>query len=158
MKVKHIILAISVLSLTLGSACKKKTDDPGTNNTGKPADITGKTNQQVFMIQKWTIKSWRDSSLNGDFGALENCNKDDKYEFKTTTSYQLNRGTSKCDPSEDLTQNFSWSMASPTSDKVTVFGYTYDIVRVSGESIELRRYFPVTGGMATQIIVLYWTT
>lgn len=154
---RKLLFLTAVSALAFLSACKK--DPSGSNNstTPKPADITGKTKQQIFMIQKWTILNWRDSSHLGDYEAIENCMKDDKYEFKSTSSYTLNRGTSKCDPSEPLTDNYTWSMASPNDTKVNVFGNQYDIISMSGEMIELRRYFPVTGGLATQILKLGWT-
>lgn len=149
---KNTLLILSAFLLLAISACKK--DDPsGSNTTVKPADITGKTNQQVFMIQKWTLISWRDSSHAQDAEAITACSKDDKYEFKTTTKFTQNRGTSKCDPMEKLEEDYSWSMASANATKVTIFGFTYDIVKMTGEKIELRREFPVTGGLATQILL-----
>lgn len=154
---KYIVFFLALAGLTFASSCKKDGNNDN-NNTGtvKPADITGKTRQQVFMIQKWNLISWRDSSHAQDSEALSACDKDDTYEFKSTTKFTQNRGTKKCSPSEKLEEEYSWSMASANDTKVTIFGYTYDIVIMTGSKIELRRLFPVSGGLATQIVTFQY--
>jgi hypothetical protein len=156
MNMKKLILMISLTGLIFTAACKKTTDDNNTT-TAKPANVSGKTRQEIFMIQKWRLINWRDSAHTGiESPGIDNCAKDDTYEFKTTSKYTLNRGTTKCDVAELLNEDFTWSMASANDTKVNIFGYQFNIIYMTGEKIELRRDFPITGGLSTSILTWEW--
>ena len=132
-------------------ACKKD-DDKTTNTDGTPS-IVGKNNQQIFMMQKWHLKSWRDSTMTADAEAVEACMKDDTYEFKTTTLYELNRMATVCISGEPTTENYSWSMASGSSNTVTIFGKSYTISKMTGDNIIIFREYPASGGYGKQTII-----
>lgn len=146
---KNYLLTIGLAGLILVSACKKETTSTTTDST---PSITGKTNQQIFMMQKWFLKSWRDSTLTADSDAVEACMKDDTYEFKTTTLYILDRKGTYCSQGEPATENYSWSMPSATSTSVNVFGQTYTIESMTGDLITLTREYPANGGYGKQTV------
>lgn len=134
---KKILLMMTVVGVLLTSACKKDSDD----SADKAPDVSGKTNQQIFMIQPWKVYTWRDSSVAGDFENIESCAKDDVYTFKTTTLLQLTANT-KCDPMQSATEDYAWSMSSPTANTVNIWGFSWSIVKINGDKIELRKTTP----------------
>ncbi|MBL7812586.1 MAG: hypothetical protein JNL57_10220 [Bacteroidetes bacterium] len=128
---KKLSLILSAAMLLLFAACEKKTKTP--SDPGDP-NVTGKTNQQIFMIQPWTMSSWVDSSSAGVVNNMESCNLDDYYTFKTTTSYEVNQGSNVCAGSPQ-TQNNPWAMSSASANQVTMFTWVWDIVTITGGKI-----------------------
>jgi hypothetical protein len=156
MQKTNLLLLISAATLLFTAACKKTTDD-GTTPAAKAPNVSGKTKQEIFMIQKWRLISWRDSAHTGiESPGIDNCAKDDTYDFKTTSKYTLNRGSNKCDAGELLTEDYSWNMASANASEVNMFTYQWNIIYMSGEKIELRRDRPITGGLSTSILTFEW--
>lgn len=146
---KNYLSLISLAGLLFIVSCKK---DSKTDSADVTPSIAGKTNQQIFMMQKWFLKSWRDSTANADSDAVEACMKDDTYEFKTTTLFTLDRSGTFCSQGEPATENYSWSMPSASSSKVTIFGQTYDIEKMTGDLITIFRIYPANGGYGRQTI------
>jgi hypothetical protein len=145
MRMKLFLLAAAGMLLTV-AACKKKT----TTDDGN-ISIAGKTKQEVFMMQKWKLGSWVDSNSTGKSDGLDNCTKVHSYEFKSTTSYILDRHT--CPNGDPQTETFSWSMASPNASEVTLWG-TYTIVKQTATAITLQREITMLGYPTLETVTL----
>jgi hypothetical protein len=137
MKTKLLLIAAGIGIIAAG-ACKKKSTD----NNGN-IDISGKTNQQVFMMQPWKIGSWTDSTAtSGKVDALDPLLKDDKFTFNTTTTYFQERGANRAS-GEPATSTEPWSMVSANASEVTLMGGTYSIIGKSSTFISLSRTFMI---------------
>ncbi len=131
------------------AACKKD----GKDSTDGTPSIAGKTKQQVFMMQKWYLTNFRDSSLASDVDYVEPCTQDDTYEFKSSSLYTQDRVGTFCSTGEPATENYPWSMASANASTVTIFSQTYIIESMSGDKIVISREFPATGGYGKQTVI-----
>jgi len=141
MIMKKTLLTLSAAALLFIAGC-----DPDSKTNGNAIDISGKTKQEVFMLHSWELSSWLDSSSQDQVENIEACAKDDFYTFSTTSQFQVNRNTIKCNTGE-TNDVLSWSMTNPNSTQVTMFTYTWDITSMTGEQVVLRRkYFFNIGG------------
>ncbi len=140
--------ALLMAGIAMLAACKKD----GKDSDGTPS-IAGKSKQQVFMMQKWFLTNFRDSSLASDVDYIESCAQDDTYEFKSTSLYTQDRMGTVCSGGEPATENYPWSMASADAGSVTIFSKTYTIESMSGDKIVLSREFPATGGYGKQTVI-----
>jgi hypothetical protein len=152
MKSKYYLLALGLVLLG-AAACKKKTTN--NNTTGGNIDITGKSKQEVFMMQKWKVGAWVDSSeLFPNQDVLDQCQKDDSYSFFSTSAYTLDRGTCK-NSGELQTENLAWSMPSANSTSVTIWGLTFTIVSQTSTTITIQRTYTDGGGYPTKETVTF---
>lgn len=149
---KKLFIIAAALGILGVAACKKSSTS--SNTSGGNIDISGKTKQEVFMMQKWKIGSWTDSNSNlGLQDLLDACEKDDSYTFSTTTSYLLDRGACK-NSSDKQTETFPWSMPSSNSTSVTFFTYNFTIVNQTSTTITLTRQYNSLGYDTKQTVVL----
>lgn len=148
MKSRYYLLAVGLMLVVAG--CKKKTTDNNNNNTGGNIDITGKTKQEIFMMQKWKVASWIDSSeLYPNVDVLDDCQKDDSYNFNGTTTYVLDRGSCKVS-GEPQTETMIWGMASANASSVTIWTWSFTIVKQTSTSMVLTRIYTDGGGYPTK--------
>lgn len=136
MRMKLFLLATATMLLTI-AACKKKTTTDDGNTS-----IDGKSKQEIFMMQKWKLGSWIDSNSTGVTDGMDNCIKVHSYEFKSTTSYILDRHT--CTNGDPQTETFSWSMSSANASEVTLWG-KYNIIKQTAQAITLQRNIIMLG-------------
>lgn len=137
MKMKNSVIGLLAVSgLLFAAACKKKGSDDGN------IDISGKTNQQVFMMQPWKVGSWIDSTSTGKDDALDPMMKDDKFTFNSTTQYIHDRFSTRAS-GEAATENEPWSMTSANASTVTLMGATYTILGKTSTAITLSRTYMI---------------
>lgn len=93
-----LLLVVILLTATFAS-CKKKED--------KKLKMTLLT-QKEWVFAKAELKqgngSWQDDSQNVDA-----CDKDDKVNFKTNNTFDLNQGTLKCNPNGPQIETGTWA-------------------------------------------------
>ena len=130
--IKRIIFGLALISMGFIGSCTK--------DEANPDDITGKNNQQIFMMKTWRSISFTDSSFNGVEETLSECDKDDQYTFTSTTKYTW-KANGVCNPDDETTKEVSWSMKDPAGKEVFFFGYTWTIEKISGTDIVLRRRY-----------------
>ncbi len=147
MKAKYILWMLAGTLLTI-AACKKTTT---TTDDGTP-DVSGKTKQQVFMMQKWKVGTWTDSNTSiGIEDYNDACTKDDNYSFTSSTQYLLDRGA--CTNGDPQTETFSWSMPTATSSTVNIFGSDYTIISQTNSAIVLNRTHLLQGYSTKEILI-----
>lgn len=108
MKKINLILLLSAVILSV-SSCKK--DDDATPAT----TTTVKTTSELLMSGAWKYTA---STVNGT-SEIEDCDKDDTYEFKANNIVSYNAGSSACDKddvSEDLAYTLSTDNKTITMD------------------------------------------
>lgn len=134
---KQIIFAAAVLAMGFLASCgKDSTSSTGNGNI----DITGKTKQQVFMMQPWRSISFKDSSSAGIQETFLDCEKDDVYTFKTTTSVNWQAKT-KCNAGDPDTADSNWAMADPNGSTVNFMTFDWVIESMTSTNIVLRRRY-----------------
>jgi hypothetical protein len=134
---KNIVFAVALAATAFIASCADESNNPD--------DITGKTNQEVFMMRTWKSVSFTDSSSEGIIETMNACDKDDTYTF-TSTSKCLWKANGKCNTEPDQDE-ISWSMTSPDA-KYVKFLYDYDwyIEKMTGTDIVLRYYYQTHQG------------
>jgi hypothetical protein len=132
---RKVILGLALVAVGFIASCGKDS----ITTAADPNDITGKNNQQIFQMHSWRSISFTDSS--GKSGVQETflaCDKDDIYKFTTATSYNLDPGANKCDPTSTPTDE-PWYMSDPAGKDVNFMGFDWVIENISGTNMVLRR-------------------
>lgn len=129
---KRILFGLALVSMGFIGSCTKEEADPD--------DITGKNNQQIFMMKTWRSISFTDSSDNGVIETLNECDKDDQYTFTSGTKYTW-KANGVCNSTDETSKEVSWSMKDPAGSEVFFFGYTWVIEKIAGTDIVLRRRY-----------------
>lgn len=130
MKRKNIIpvLFITLLSVFVVSCKKDKDPEPRQAILGKWR-ITGlimqvKENNQIIM----TYNLYAD---------LEDCEKDNIYEFRENNVLLVDEGATKCDPDDPQTYTQEYSLSND-GKKLTFFDIEWDIITLNQSSLKLR--------------------
>ena len=127
---------MAMLALGMLASCSK--ESTSTTNGNGNIDITGKTTQEVFMMQPWRSISWKDSSSKGTMETFLPCQNDDVYKFTSTTSYTITNNT-KCDPTDPSESTDVWSMADPAGKELTFMTYKWTVESMTSTNIVMRR-------------------
>lgn len=134
---KKIAFAVALAATAFIASCGKEGNNPD--------DITGKTNQEIFMMKTWKSVSFTDSSSEGIIETMGACDKDDTYTFTSTTKC-LWKANQKCNSEPDQ-EEIDWSMTSPDAKYVKfLHGYDWYIEKISGTDIVLRYYYQTHQG------------
>jgi hypothetical protein len=103
------LLTVLLLSISLLS-CKKESD-----NGLEPSKLS----PEMHLLSGGSSKDWIMTSYkisaNEFRESIENCDKDDIFTFKSDSTFIVNAGSVKCDPSEMQIENGKWHIKNKTT-------------------------------------------
>lgn len=128
MKFSQLLYAAALLLLAF-SSCKKD-EDSGVDK----------------IVGVWQITSSR-SDVDGDGDLdddLENCSRDDEFDFQKSGTLAFDEGATKCDPTDPQTETGAWALS--TDEKTLTltidgFGLGYQVLSLTSKKMELRAEF-----------------
>lgn len=131
------LLGMTLMLLSLVVSCSKEDDS---------YSITGKTQQEVFMMRTWKSTSWTDSTSSGTLETLSACEMDDTYTFTSKTKCLWKGNSNKCNSAEDAQAESEWSMSDPNGGKIMFQDIEWDILSLTANKIILRYFYETRTG------------
>ena len=147
-KINDIIPAFLSL-LILAASCKKSSPD-------KPAD---KTNTEIIVQSSWKFDNAKVAGTDIS-SLLDDCDKDNTVTFSSNGSGIVDEGTSKCDPLDPQTVDFSWNFL---NSETTLYASAplfpggngnFTIISLTGTQLVLSQDIDISGSMQNAVITL----
>ncbi|TAH06977.1 MAG: hypothetical protein EAZ13_07540 [Sphingobacteriia bacterium] len=138
----------SLFLMLIVAACSKK-DDTIANNS--------KTPMELITNGKWYISAFTSSvpvDLNGNgvlttnlFGAMEACEKDNYFVFKSNLEIIFNQGATKCNSNDPQEDTEDWKFLNGEKE-IEISGEPYTIVELTASALVIKeKNSQVTSGV-----------
>jgi hypothetical protein len=133
MKKFLLIPALFLLSLT---ACDKEAETP-------PATTKDKLTSGIWkLLQQGEDVNKNDLLEAGELLPLENCEKDDTYQFKPDQTLVISNNALKCDDSDPATETLNWALTANDSELILSqpgfpLSFNFRILELTGTTLRL---------------------
>lgn len=135
---------IAFLCISTLSSCKK---DKGDNSSGK-------TKTELLTSGTWKIKAFSSNPAydwdgDGDtetdiFGAMDGCEKDGYYTFKSNGTFEVNEGATKCEADDNQTETGNWNFIADET-KINFDGEEYTLLELTGSTLKIKDVYTDDG-------------